>query len=161
MNTLKVPRAVINFDDAHSIGIIYDSTNPDNDIIITRFAENLRQQGKTVEILGYVDDKKIDHKADIVVFNKKNLSWARVPKDERVEQFATKKFDLLLACFTAANLPLEYVAGISQARWRVGVFNESKLACYDMMIKTGENSNLQYLLDQTIYFLKQIRYDSN
>jgi len=65
-------RVLTNLDDAETVGILYDSTNPDNDIIITRFAEQLRNDGKTVEILGFINDSKIDHKADIAVFNKKN-----------------------------------------------------------------------------------------
>ncbi|MDB5282367.1 MAG: hypothetical protein JWO06_1442 [Bacteroidota bacterium] len=157
---LKVKRNIINLDDSKSVGIIYDSTNPDNDIIITKFAEGLRKDGKTVDILGYVNDKKIDHKADILVFNKKNLSWTQVPDDTRVEQFAAKKFDLLLACFIGQNLPLEYVAAISNARWRLGVYAANKTEYYDMMINLGEKNNIQYLLDQAIYFLKQIKYDS-
>ena len=80
LNGFHADRQISNLNDAKSVGIIYDSTNPDNDIIITKFAEHLRNDGKVVEILGYVDDKKIDHKADITVFNKRNLNWARIPQ---------------------------------------------------------------------------------
>ena len=157
---LKVQRAVINFDDTKSVGIIYDSTNPDNDTIITKFAEGLRKDGKTVEILGFVNDKKTDHKADIIVFNTKNLDWTRVPADERVEAFAGENFDILLACFIGESFPLEFVAAISNARWRLGVYEENKTDRYDMMVKLGDKSDIQYFLEQAIYFLKQIKYDS-
>ena len=157
---LKVERVIINLDDTKTVGIIYDSTNPDNDIIITKFAGGLRKDGKTVDILGFVNDKKIDHKADIIVFNSKNLAWTRVPVDERVEAFAGKNFDILLACFIGENFPLEYVAAISNARWRVGVYDENKTDRYDMMINLGDKNDIQYFLEQATYFLKQIQYDS-
>ena len=156
---IKALRTLTNLNDAKTIGIIYDSTNPDNDIIITKFAEHLRGLNKTVEILGFVDDKKIDHKSDIIVFNRQNLNWARVPNDERVEKFARNKFDLLLACFTGENLPMEFVAGISQAKWRVGIYNESKTGYYDLMINTNGKNDLQYLLTQIENFLNRIKYD--
>jgi len=157
---LNTNRNVTNLQDAKTIGIIYDSTHADNDIIITQFAEELRNQGKTVDILGYVNDNKTEHKDDIVIFNKKNVSWTRIPQGDKVENFAIKNFDLLLACYTDENLPLEYVAQTSKAKWRVGAYSNDKTACYDMMISVGDKKDLQYLIGQTIYFLNQIKYDS-
>ncbi|MFM2306734.1 MAG: hypothetical protein RLZZ367_1403 [Bacteroidota bacterium] len=153
-------RVLTNLDDAETIGILYDSTNPDNDIIITRFAEQLRNDGKTVEILGFINDKKIDHKADIAVFNKKAISWAQVPQDERVEKFAAKDFDLLFAAFTNVSLPLEYVARIAKAKWRVGVYDDRKTDYYEMMIKMGDKTEVQYFIDQATHFLNKIHYDT-
>jgi hypothetical protein len=133
LSGLNPKRVLTNLHDAKTVGIVYNSTNPDNDIIITKFAEHLRKEGKTVDILGFVDDKKIDHKADVLIFNPNNLSWYRAPSDERVEKFANKNFDLLLAAFTEENFPLEYVARTSKAKWRLGIFDEKKTDYYDMM----------------------------
>jgi len=154
----KTTRILTNLKDALSIGIIYDSTNPDNDIIVTKFAEHLRQEGKMVEILGFIDDKKIDHKADVIIFNKKNLNWNLTPVDERVEKFAAKSFDLLFASFTGINYPLEYVARTSKAKWRIGAFDEKKTDYYEMMINMGDHTEVQYFLDQATYYLNEIKY---
>lgn len=156
----KPKRVLTNLTDAKSIGIIYDSTNPDNDIVITRFAENLRKQGKEVELLGFINDNKLDHKADIQVFNKKQLDWKQVPNDPRVEAFVGKRFDLLLACFVEENLPLEFIAATSSAKWRLGPYSEAKTAYYDMMINLGSKNNLPYFLEQSVDFLNKIKYDS-
>ncbi len=157
---LKPERILTNLHDAKTVGIVYNSTNPDNDIIITKFAEHLRTDGKTVDILGFVDDKKIDHKADVLIFNTKNLSWNRTPVDERVEKFADKNFDLLLAAFTEENFPLEYVSRTSKAKWRLGIFDEKKTDYYDMMINMGDKNDLQHFLNQSTHFLNKIQYDS-
>ncbi len=157
---LKPERILTNLHDAKTIGIVYNSTNPDNDIIITKFTEHLRTEGKTVDILGFVDDKKIDHKADVLIFNTKNLSWNRTPDDERVEKFAAKNFDLLFAAFTEENFPLEYVARTSKAKWRLGIFDEKKTDYYDMMINMSGKSDLQHFLNQSTHFLNKIQYDS-
>ena len=150
-------RIITNLSDAQSVGIIYDSSNPDNDIIITKFAEHLRTEGKMVDILCFVNDTKTDHKADVMVFNKKSLSWYRTPQDEQVEKFAKNNFDLLLACFTAESFPLEYVAGISNANWRVGTYNANKTGLYDFMINVGGKNDLSYFLEQTTHFLNQVK----
>lgn len=160
LELVKTERIVTNLEDSVSIGIIYDSSNPDNDIIITKYAENLRKQGKTVDLLGFVNDTKTEHKADVQIFNKTKLSWINIPHDEKVEQFVAKKFDLLIAAFTQPNPALEYVAGISRAGWKTGTYAADKTHLYDLMINLHGKNDLSYLLEQTTHFLNQVKYDS-
>ncbi len=157
LRTLNVTRAITNLNDAKSIGLIYDSTDPANDSVIAKFASDLRKQSKSVDILGFINDKKLNYKAGIAAFNKKNLTWALVPEGGEVETFSEKKYDLLLACFVGENLPLEFIARVSNAKWRVGFYDASKTDCYDMMINMGEHKELPYLLEQSVYFLNQIK----
>ncbi len=160
IKTSKATHQVINLADAKTIGIVYDSTPTDNDQVIAAFAAQLRNQNKEVEILGFVNDTKTNSKEGVTIFNKKNLSWTLAPADERVNAFASKPFDLLLGCYTGTNLPLEFIARISKARWRVGAYTENKTDGFDMMVNMGTKTDLNYLLEQTIYFLNQIKYDS-
>ena len=150
-------RAITNLNDARTIGIIYDSTNPDHDITITKFAEMLRNKGKTVEIMAYVDDKKIDHKGDIALFNPKAVNWYGIPTDPRIGPFCAKPFDLLICAILQESKPLEYIAYLSKAKYRVGPFDENKTHCYDLMIQLGNKTDLNYLLQQMVHFLENIR----
>src|ERR1039457_7161952 len=114
LSTLNIKRQLINLNDAKSVGILYDSSVTGNDAAVAAFAENLRNMGKTVDILGYVSDKKIESipiaiGTGIQVFNKKNLNWTRVPEGEAVEKFAKQNFDLLVTGFTGEDLPLEFI----------------------------------------------------
>lgn len=157
---VKVNRQVINYNDVKTVGLIYDSTNPANDVVVGKFVERLNGDGKTVEILGFVNDKKIESKPGLNIFNKKEVSWTNVPQSEKALTFAKGKYDLFIGCFIGENLPLEYLAAVSEARWRMGAYTEKKTELYDMMINTGERNDIDYFLNQTIYFLKQIKYDS-
>lgn len=150
-------RSITNLNDARTIGVIYDSTNPDNDITITKFAEMLRNKGKTVEIMAYVNDKKIDHKGDIALFNPRAVNWYGVPTDERITPFCNKPFDLLICAILEESRPLEYIAYLSKAKYRVGPFDEKKTHCYDLMIQMGSRKELGYLLQQMVHFLENIR----
>ncbi len=73
---VKVERSLISLEHAHTVGIVFDSTNPANDTTVLQFAEQLRSAGKEVEILGFVNDKKTEAKPGMAVFNRKHLSWA-------------------------------------------------------------------------------------
>ncbi len=155
----RPPRAITNLNDAKNIGIIYDSTDPDQDITITKFAEMLRNKGKKVEIMAFINDKKIDHKGDITIFNPKVVNWYGIPLDERVNAFCNKPFDLLICAIMKESRPLEYIAYLSKAKYRIGPFDQQKTHCYDLMIEMGNKTDLNYLLQQMVYFLENIKYD--
>lgn len=155
--SVRPTRSITNLNDARTVGIIYDSTNPDHDITITKFAEMLRNKSKTVEIMAYVNDKKIDHKGDIALFNPKAVNWYGVPTDERIGPFCNKPFDLLICAILEESKPLEYIAYLSKAKYRVGPFAENKTHCYDLMIQLGGKKDLGYLLQQMMHFLENIR----
>jgi len=157
--SIRPNRTITNLNDAKSIGIVYDSTDPDHDIAITKFAEMLRNKGKTVEIIAYINDKKVDHKGDITIFNPNAVNWYGVPQDERVNAFCNKPFDLLICAILKESKPLEYIAYLSKAKYRVGPFDEQKTYCYDLMIEMGSKTDLNYLLLQMVHFLENIKYD--
>jgi hypothetical protein len=156
---IRPKRTITNLNDAQAIGILYDSSNPDHDITITKFAEMLRGKGKTVEIMAYIDDKKVDHKGDIAIFNPKAVNWYGVPIDERVDRFCSKPIDLLICAILTESRPLEYIAYLSKAKYRIGPFDERKTHCYDLMIEMGSKSDLDYLLYQMVHFLEKINAD--
>ncbi|MBS1686837.1 MAG: hypothetical protein JSS76_19015 [Bacteroidetes bacterium] len=153
------PRRITNMADAKTVGIIYDSTMPGYDTIIAKYADSLRAKGKTVEVLAYLDDKKIESKPGINIFNKKAVNWYGIPIDDRVAAFCNKNFDLLLCAITDESKPLEYMAYISKAKYRVGPFAESKTRLFDFMVQLDGRRDLGYLLQQATYFLDNIKYN--
>lgn len=153
------PRRITNLADAKTIGIIYDSSMPAYDSIIARYAEGLTAKGKTVEVLAYLDDKKIESKPGINIFNKKAVNWYGIPTDDRVTAFCNKPFDVLICAITDENKPLEYMAYISKAKYRVGPFAESKTRLFDLMIQLDTKRDLGYLLQQVTHFLDNIKYN--
>lgn len=161
ISKLKAKRSITNLKDAQTIGIIYDSRDAANDIIVARYAEQLRGMGKSVEILGYISDKKVESKPGIQVLHKKTLGWTGIPTDPKAEAFAAKNFDLLLACFIGNKPALEYIAATSKAKWRVGAYTSNKTELYELMVNTGGKADLQYLVTQMTDFLNKINYDSN
>ncbi len=151
---------ITNLNDAKFVGIIYNGTDTANDTIIAKFADELREHGKAVDLMAYVADNKTESKLGIPMFNKKSVSWTRVPQAENALQFAEENFDLLIAAFTDQSIPLEYVVKISKAKWKVGCYTENKTDYYDLMVNMGERTDLPYFIEQAKYYLNQIKYDS-
>jgi hypothetical protein len=86
----------MNFESAKTFGIIYDSTISGSDIAVTKIAESLRNKGKEVAVFAFLNDKKIEQKDDVVIFNANDVNWYGVPKSDKVLQFCDRK----IRCYT-------------------------------------------------------------
>ncbi|NNC94068.1 MAG: hypothetical protein HKN92_00790 [Chitinophagales bacterium] len=154
LKTVVASRDFVNMENARSVGILYDATLPNNNIIVTKFAEKLKLNNKKVNVLGYVDDKKSETHPLNPLFNNKDLNWFLLPSNDKIKHFINEEFDILINAFIGERLPLEYISALSKAKYRVGPYSESKTHCYELMINMGEKQDLQYLLDQISFYLK-------
>lgn len=154
----EVKREMININAAKRVGVLYNATRASEIITVTQFAEKLKAEGKEIYIFGYQNDK---NKEDIglKLFNKNSVNFFGVPNDARIDGFQKIDLDILICAFKEECLPLEYIAATSKAKFRVGAFNKNKTNFFELMINTGENKDLLFLLQQTLHFLKVINKD--
>lgn len=152
----KAERRNISFAEAKSVGILFDITNPQNEKVVQDYMEYLKKQGKSVELLAYVNDNARHNNYVFRHFNNRDLSMFFFPKSDVVEKFMNTKFDLLICMYTGEIAPLEYVATFSNAYLRVGQYHEQKTHCYDLMIDTPASADLKTYSGQLDYFLKLI-----
>ncbi len=148
----RVDRKAININNANDIAIIFDASDVEKTAIINQFADSLRAMKKKIHLFGYYNIPKPAINFNFPYFNKKNLNWYLEPNGVLVDEFIDRKFDILINACIDEILPLEYIAALSQASYRVGLYNPSKLFCYDMMIDMKEK-NLKKLVDQVKHYL--------
>src|SRR5689334_4688763 len=74
-----VPRKVLRFTEARDVGILFDATNTDDALPVTKFAESLRPLRKRVTMLGYYDYRKPAISFTFPYFNKKDVNWLYMP----------------------------------------------------------------------------------
>ncbi len=152
----KIERYSVAYEKVKRIGILFDATQSEHHSIVTAYRQNLLNEGKTVEMLAYIDDKQ-DHDQELFkYFNKKNISWTLEPKGNEIEQFINTPFDVLLNLHIQPVQPLEYISILSKAHLRVGQFRKNKEHCYDLMIDTANNDSLNNFIGQVDYMIKRI-----
>jgi len=156
-SVFKPNRAITNLSTAKNFGIIYDSTEPGNDIAATKIAEWLRNKGKEVTVIGYLNDKKISSKEDVEIFNVYDVNWYGVPKTDKTKSFCNHEFDVLLCGITEENRPLEYIAFMSKAKCRVGPYMPKKTAAFELMVNADKSTHLKSMLEKMITLLNQIK----
>ncbi len=150
---VKTQREVINLEDANFIGMLYNAFDPENTIIVGRLADNLRREGKKVSLLGFVNGQNKDFGDEKEFFNKKEVNWMQVPTSTKVNKFIKTDFDILINAWIGEELSLEYIAALSNAKYRVGQYRPEVTYCNEMMIQIPEKKELQYLIDQISHYL--------
>lgn len=138
------------------IGIIFDATSIEHIEATTKYAENLRQAGKQVRLLAYVDDKSKDLALPFPFFSKNNVNLLHVPSGKAVDNFVTQTFDILYVLHPKSTLTFEYIATLTEARLKVGPFSRDKDS-YDLMIDMNSRSALHYFINQVEFFLDKMK----
>ncbi len=151
----KTPREMLNIGQAKRIGILLDAKYAEDIITVTKYAESLSKKNKEVSILSFQNNKEKENNNPRFL-NKLDVNWFNIPSKEKIEDFQQKKLDILIAAFVNECLPLEYVVATSNARFRVGAFNDSKSDYFELMINTKKDASLKYLLQQIDHFLHTI-----
>ncbi|MCU0348591.1 MAG: hypothetical protein MUC59_16760 [Saprospiraceae bacterium] len=152
----QLKRASMYLDNASSIGILFDGTEPAERETVLDYAEQLKKQGKKVKLLAFFNNKLKGESFAFPAFNRLQTDWALRPNSREALEFVEQPFDLLLNITKNTVLPLDYLAAHSKARFRVGPFTE-KTFCYDLMIDLSGKSDLKAFLQQVVFYLKKMR----
>ncbi len=89
-----------------------------------------------------------------------DLTWIKLPKLEKIDDFININFDVLINMSLKQNLVLDYITLLSKAKFKVGSStNESNY--FDLNINIGENRDSMYLVEQQIFYLAQLNNKNN
>ncbi len=84
-----------------------------------------------------------------------DLNWYGFPKLEKINDFTSVNFDILLNIALSQNLILETITLLSKAKFKVGSSPDEK-NYFDLNINIGENDDAMYLAQQQIFYLAQL-----
>jgi len=155
MLKLEHRRHPIPFEAAHSVGVLFDATEPDHRNQILPFIDALKKKGKQVSPIAFFNNKQDTSAFSFKGFNKNSIDWLGRPKKNILEQYSDKPFDTLICIYQGECLPIEYVAALSRAHFRVGPYTNNTY-CYDLIIDTTKNSSITHFLKEVDFYLHKI-----
>ena len=151
-------REVHNLHTSKSIGILYDATEREDMIKVSEFVNTLFKTKKDVKALGFVNLKELTHHhmpmLQFDFFFLKDLNWYYKPQNYIIKNFVEKDYDILINLCDSTCIPIKYLAGSSQAKFKVGKYDED-VDLYDMMIDVKENT-LSALIKEVNHYLTVI-----
>jgi len=84
-----------------------------------------------------------------------DLNWYGFPKLEKINDFASVNFDILISITLTQNLVLDTISLLSKAKFKVGCSADEN-NYFDLNINIGENDDAMYLAEQQIFYLAQL-----
>ena len=131
--------------EAKMVALLCDATTLENRKTIEGFVRKLQKEGKKVTVLGFFNEKTQNEAWAFRSFNKKNVSWKGIPSGSEVQRFLEKKFDLLYHCSINECLPLEWIAALAKARFKIGPAIHDWIYC-DLIIG-AKFKNLNHFIE--------------
>jgi hypothetical protein len=159
-NTRVLQPNKFSFITIRTVGILFDSSNPEDYELVKRYVVYLREHTKKVKVLGFFSTKNIPtltySKLEYDFFSLKELNWYGKPNTHIIENFINEEYDLLIDLNIHDHFALKYIAALSKAKFKVGKFKEGDEQIYDMMIDADNTQKLKYFLRQVDTYITML-----
>lgn len=155
------PGDIVNLHEAKTIGVLCDATDPQEFGLVSKYMQQLREHGKQVHLLAYIKDPKLAEHVTVDHFTNKQVSFLFNPNGADVQSFIKHRFDVMLYLNVRRNLPLEYIAALSKARYKVGRYIEDKTYCFDLMVYLDEAKDLDNMIKEVHHLITEINKHKN
>jgi hypothetical protein len=153
----KPERRIVNIAEAKDVAILLDATDVDRTKLINGLADSLRTQYRKIHMFGYYNFPKPALNLNFPHFHRKQLNWWLEPQGHLVEEFMNRPFDVLINAYCGDNAPLEYISALSNAKYRIGIYDPNKTYLSDVMLKVARPDDLQGYVEQVKHYIYQIR----
>lgn len=158
----RIRHETVTFEEAKNIGLLFSAVDLEDLSTILEFREELIGAGKKVNAIGMIRIKDFEKKhaadyPDLQFISSKNLNFLLKPKGPATTRFARQDFDMLISLNHLNVVSLNYVAGISKAKLRIGPYYPNTLLSYDFMIRPGTPKDLRSLITEIRHYLKMIK----
>lgn len=149
----------MNMSEAKTIGILFESSDPEEFELVKRYVLYLREMRKKIKAIGYYSTKQIPpmtySKLEYDFFDKKQLNWYMKPSDPFINNFIEEEHDILIDLNIYDHFPLHYIASVSRAKFKVGVTRPGS-SIYDLTIDHPKGKSLKSFLRQVDTYLLMI-----
>lgn len=155
-NTIKESEHnFVHWDNVKVVSILLSDNSATTQQELNDAIQFLTKENRVVVPLLFTEQDKVEEGKHL--FSKKSLNWCFVPQNTVVTNFCNTKSDVLFAFYKHENLTMDFIVKQSSAICRVGIFNESKIDNFELMIKPkiGENPSLVKLIEQSIIYLQK------
>jgi hypothetical protein len=150
----------VNLEDAKTVGILYTIYNEYSYNKVCEFVKYLQDRRKNVKVVGLANRKLVPHycipKLSWDLLTKDDINWYYKPKRPFVADFIKEPYDMLIDLSLEDQYPLQYIAGLSKAKFKVGRAGEENTEYYDMMIETNEKTTIDEFIKHIMHYLTVI-----
>jgi len=151
----KTLRASTPYHQAVTIGITFTVDDKEKHEAIKELIHFLERDGKKVQVLEFLPEKKNNHEFKFDFFTIKDISfWGDVTATNALK-FLETPFDYLFYIDKESNPLLLHLLARSKAHCRVGKYHEAESPYFELMIE--ENGTVRRLIETMYNYTRQLR----
>jgi hypothetical protein len=151
----KTVRASIPYKQAVSIGILFTVEDKQKHEAIKEFINQLERDGKKIQVLEFLPEKKSNHEFKFDFFTIKDISFWGDLSAANALKFVETPFDYLFCVDKESNPLILHVLARSKAHCRVGRFTDSENQYFEFMIE--QNGTTEGLIKAMYNYTSQLR----
>ena len=145
-------RSATKYANAESIGIIFCIDDKSKHNIIKAVKKRFEADGKHVEVLAFLPDKKENHEFLFDFFTKKDISFWGKYRSKQIDKFVKMPFDYLLQIDFENYEVINGILALSKAKCRVGCASSEHSKYYELMI-APQIKDFQILVDEMYNYI--------
>jgi len=151
----KTSRASIPYKQAASVGIIFTVEDKEKHEAVKEFVQQLERDGKKVQVLEFLPEKKTNHDFKFDFFTIKDISfWGNLEATNALK-FVETPFDYLFCIDKESNPLILHLLARTKAHCRVGKFHELDSPFFELMIE--QNGTNRGLIETMYNYTSQLR----
>lgn len=151
----KTVRTSIPYKQASTVGIIFTVEDKEKHEAIKDLIQQLERDGKKVQVLEFLPEKKLNHEFKFDFFSVKDISFWGDLTSSLALKFADTPFDYLFYIDKQSNPLVLHLLAKSKAHCRVGRFNEAESNFFEMMIE--QNGTTEGLIESMYNYTSKLR----
>ncbi len=147
----------IKINPSQKILILFEGTDNSNRKAVNEFSNNLKNVGKTVKLLSYIDSKGEMTDFGMAVYNNNSINWYGFPKKHILDLLESQKFDILINLNPMDKDHLHALACKADADFKISL-TTGKRHDFTLTINIKEKKNIKNILDQMISYLDTLSF---
>lgn len=152
-----------NIDLVKKIGIVWDATQLNDFVSLSKFYQKMNERNVEVSIMGYFPGKVLPDQYTAIRYltciRREEVDFFYHPVSAESISFINNRFDVLIDLNFKDVLPLRYLTSLSNAAFKVGLFNEKNDSLFDLMMELKKPVEVDNYLTQSLHYLEMIKED--
>ncbi len=148
-----------------TIGIVWDSSEPEEFPYLSAFYQRLHERNIDVRVIGYYPYKALPDKYTAIRYlsciRREEVNFFYIPVTSEALEFIESRFDILIDINFKKVLPLHYISSLSMARLKIGLYEGDEISdSFDLMMEMQKPVNIETYLNEIIYYLEMIKSEN-
>lgn len=151
------PNKEIKVNPLKNILILFEGTETSDMQSVMEFAGKLKDQGRNVKLLSYIDSKGELMNFGMAVYNNSSVNWFGFPKKHILELLESQKFDILININISDKNHLHVLACKANADFKISLPTKYKND-FTLVLNTKEKENIKQILYEIIDYLNKLTF---